>query len=138
MKIANMKIISFTGYEKTLVIIKPDAFNRRADEMIFKKIQSQGVEILDTFEGILPRQKVEVNYTQHSDKSFFREWVDFMVSGKSKTISVGGEDAISKMQKVKKEVRIKYAPDEKRYNLMHTSDDSESAEREIANMFGSK
>lgn len=134
----SMQRISFTGYEKTLVIIKPDAFNRRADEMILKKIQSQGVDVLDTFEGVLSRKEVEENYKQHAGKSFFREWIDFMVSGKSKTLSVGGEDAISKMHKVKKEVRMKYAPDEKRYNLMHTSDDSESARREIENIFGTK
>lgn len=126
---------SFSAYEKTLVLLKPDAFRRKADNLIMQKILSKNLNIEDSFEGVASRKKIEVNYVEHSKKDFFGEWIDFMVSGPIRALIVTGEDAVSKMNALKKEIRLKYAPDEKRFNLIHTSDDLLSANREIMNMF---
>ena len=48
---------------------------------------------------------------------------------------VGGEDAIDVVNALKKSVRQELAPGEKRFNLIHSSDDVESANREIHNFF---
>ncbi len=48
---------------------------------------------------------------------------------------LGGEDAVARASTLKKSIRSQYAPGEKRFNLIHSSDDVESAKREIANFF---
>lgn len=58
-----------------------------------------------------------------------------MVSGKIKAMVLGGEDAVARASTLKKSIRSQYAPGEKRFNLIHSSDDVESAKREIANFF---
>ena len=48
---------------------------------------------------------------------------------------IGGEDAVSAVSALKKQVREELAPGQKRFNLMHSSDDVESAKRECMNFF---
>lgn len=52
-----------------------------------------------------------------------------------RALLVGGEDAVSEINSLKKAIRDEFAPGEKRFNLVHSSDDTASAKREIANFF---
>lgn len=126
---------SFQAYEKTFVMLKPDSFNRKLDSIIMKRIADKKLDILKQWEGIAPRKKLEENYIQHKDKPFFPAWIDFLQSGKIRALLVGGEDAIEAANALKKSVRQELAPGEKRFNLIHSSDDTTSAEREIHNFF---
>ena len=75
------------------------------------------------------------NYISQKHKTFFNDWIKFLTSGKIKAIVVEGDDAISKALQVKNFIRATYAPNEKRYNLVHCSDDMANARREIKNFF---
>ncbi len=126
---------SFQAYEKTFVMLKPDSFNRKLDEIIMKRIAEKKLDVLKQWEGVAPRKKLEGNYIRHKDKSFFSEWIDFLQSGKIRALLIGGEDAIEAANALKKSVRQDLAPGQKRFNLIHSSDDTASAEREIHNFF---
>ncbi len=125
----------FQAYEKTFVMLKPDAIKRHLNNRIMEEIDHRGLSVLKEWNGVAPRDKMERNYTQHKNKSFFQDWIDFMVSGRIKALILGGDDAIEKVNLLKKFIRNEFAPGEKRYNLMHSSDDNEAAKREIANFF---
>lgn len=126
---------SFQAYEKTFVMLKPDSFNRKLDEIIMKRIAEKKLDVLKQWEGVAPRKKLEGNYIRHKDKPFFSEWIDFLQSGKIRALLIGGEDAIEAANALKKSVRQDLAPGQKRFNLIHSSDDTASAEREIHNFF---
>lgn len=126
---------SFQAYEKTFMMLKPDSFSRNLDQTIMKKLSDKKLNVLQEWEGIAPREKLEANYRQHKNKSFFAEWIDFLSSGKVRALLVGGEDAVSEINSLKKAIRDEFAPGEKRFNLVHSSDDTASAKREIANFF---
>lgn len=131
----NKNNLSFKAYERTFMIIKPDAFERKLEKVIENTIIDKGLKIAESFEGIAPRAKMENNYIAKKDKSFFKEWMDFLTSGKLKAFIVEGDNAITKALDLKSEIRRIYAPNEKRYNLVHCSDDHTNATREIINFF---
>lgn len=126
---------SFQAYEKTFMMLKPDSFKRNLDKTIMQKISENDLEIIQQWEGIAPRKKLEGNYSQYKNKSFFKEWIDFLQSGKIRALLVGGEDAISKINSLKKSIRNEFAPGERCFNLVHSSDDVNSAKKEITNFF---
>lgn len=126
---------SFQAYEKTFMMLKPDAFERKLNETIVQKIEENGLSILKEWEGVAPREKLEGNYSQYRKKSFFKDWIDFLKSGKIKAMLVGGDDAISKGMELRNKIRLDFDANNKRRNLLHSSDDIEAAEREIKNFF---
>lgn len=126
---------SFQAYQKTFVMLKPDSFERHLDGVIMNRIADSHLQVLKQWEGVAPRKKLEENYAAHKNKSFFHSWIDFLQSGKIRAMLVGGEDAIDVVNALKKSVRQELAPGEKRFNLIHSSDDAESANREIKNFF---
>lgn len=127
--------LSFKAYEKTFMIIKPDAFQRNLDSVIENNILQSGLKISKSFEGIASKKKMKNNYISQKHKTFFNDWIEFLTSGKIKAIVVEGDDAISKALQIKNFIRTTYAPNEKRYNLVHCSDDRANARREIKNFF---
>lgn len=126
---------NFCAYEKSFMIVKPDAVQRKLDGKIMEEIQDAGLVVLKQWSGVAPRSKMEGNYIQYREKPFFKAWIDFMISGNIKAMIVGGEDAIKKASGVKQKMRAQYAPGERRLNLLHASDDTEAAQKEIANFF---
>ncbi len=59
----------FTAYEKTFVMLKPDAINRHLDSKIMDEIKSSGLTVLTQWNGTPTRSKMEGNYITHKDKS---------------------------------------------------------------------
>ena len=132
----NFNNLNFTGYERTFVMLKPDAFKRNLDSVIMDKIkEDKSLIISKTWEGVAPRKKVEKNWESKRGKSFFKEWMDFMTSGKVRGMVVEGEDAVSKVLNLKIAIRNKFAKGQKRENLVHSSDTVQDAKREIGNFF---
>ena len=128
---------SFQAYERTFVMIKPDAFERGLDSKIMKSLEENGLTISKRIDGITKREKFEQLYQQYSNKNFFEEWVNYLTNGQIRALIVEGEDAIDKVLKVKKQIRSEYTPNEKRYNLMHSSDTVDDAMRESGIFFDS-
>lgn len=126
---------TFAAYQKTFVMIKPDAFERKLDNEIMSKINDSGMKVLQNWNGIPSKEKMEGNYIQYKQKSFFDAWLKYLTSGNIRAMVIGGEESISVINSLKKIIRQQYAPGEKRFNLIHSSDDVASAKREIENFF---
>lgn len=129
----------FAAHEKTFMMLKPDAYKRHLDKTILNALtKDKDLKITKEWEGIAPREKVEKNWEDKKEKSFFKSWMDFMTSGKIKAMIVEGDNAISKVLAFKRRIRTEFAPNEKRENLVHSSDDLQSANKEIHNFFDTK
>jgi len=131
--------------ERTLVLIKPDAMQRRLAGQILARFEDRGLTIRAAKLVQVDRDLAERHYAEHREKPFFGELVEFITSGPTWALVVEGEGTIATMRATigatdpanaaPGTIRGDLAssmPD----NLVHGSDSPESAEREIALWFG--
>jgi nucleoside-diphosphate kinase len=130
--------------ERTLILIKPDAVERRLAAEILGRIERRGFEVRAGKLLRASRDLGERHYAEHSEKPFFGELVDFITSAPTWALVVEGEGAIATMRKTIGATNPADAePGSIRgdlatampNNLVHGSDSPESAEREIALWF---
>lgn len=128
---------SFGAVERTFMLLKPDSFERRLAEPIKKILgrHADDLKIVQVWRGVAPRTKLEQNYVEHRGKTFFDEWMEFLQSNQVEALVIEGENAVSRTNLLKQITRTVFAPGERRYNLIHSSDTPEDAEREISNFF---
>ena len=81
--------------ENTLCIIKPDAVKNGLIEDINEKIEESGIKITKSKRLTLDRKIAENFYAEHSERPFFGELVDFMISGPVVPMVLEREDAVS-------------------------------------------
>jgi nucleoside-diphosphate kinase len=130
--------------ERTLILIKPDAVQRRLAGEILGRIEARGFVVRAGKLLTVSRELGEEHYAEHREKPFFGDLVEFISSGPTWALVVEGEGAIATMRKTigatdpaKAEpgtIRGDLAmsmPD----NLVHGSDSPESSAREIALWF---
>src|ERR671935_1496142 len=130
--------------ERTLILIKPDAVQRRLAGEILARIERRGFAVRAGKLLHVTRELGERHYAEHREKPFFGELVDFIVSAPTWALVVEGEGAIATLRKTigatnpadadPGSIRGDLAtamPD----NLVHGSDSPGSAEREIALWF---
>jgi nucleoside-diphosphate kinase len=130
--------------ERTLILIKPDAVERRLAAEILGRIERRGFDIRAAKLLRVSRDLGERHYAEHREKPFFGELVEFITSAPTWALVVEGEGAIATLRKTigatnpaaaePGSIRGDLAtamPD----NLVHGSDSPESAEREIALWF---
>ena len=130
--------------ERTLVLIKPDAMQRRLAGEILARLERRGLEIRAARLVQVDRGLAEEHYAEHAAKPFFGELVEFITSAPTLALVLEGEGAIavvrttmgatSPADAVPGSIRGDLAlsmPD----NLVHGSDSPESAEREIGLWF---
>jgi nucleoside-diphosphate kinase len=130
--------------EKSFVMLKPDALLRRLTGKLVTRFEERGLQIVAVKMMIIPREQAQEHYAEHREKPFFSELVDYITSGPVLAMVMEGEDCISLIRKMvgatnPKEaelgtIRGDYAIDTGR-NVIHASDSSASAEREIALFF---
>ena len=130
--------------ERTLVLIKPDAVQRKLAGEILARFERRGLEIRDARLVQVDRELAERHYAEHAEKPFFGELVEFITSGPTLALVVEGEGAIATLRttigatnpadaepgSIRGDLALAM-PD----NLVHGSDSPESAEREIAIWF---
>jgi len=130
--------------ERTLVLIKPDAVQRRLAGEILGRIEARGLVIRAGKLLTVSRDLGEEHYAEHREKSFFGDLVSFITSGPTWALVVEGEGAIATMRKtigatdpaqadpgtIRGDLAMSM-PD----NLVHGSDSPESAAREVALWF---
>jgi nucleoside-diphosphate kinase len=130
--------------ERSLILIKPDAVERRLTGEILGRIERRGFTIRAGKLVRVDRELGETHYAEHREKPFFGELVDFITSGSTWALVVEGEGAIATMRKtigatnpadaepgsIRGDLAVAM-PD----NLVHGSDSPESAKREIALWF---
>jgi nucleoside-diphosphate kinase len=130
---------------RTLILIKPDAFERGLTGEILARFERKGLRIthlrmLEATEEVALR-----HYEEHAEKPFFGELVTFITGGPMIAGVLEGVEAVSAARQVIGATEpIEAAPGSIRgdlglevtFNLVHGSDSDASAEREISIWFG--
>ena len=131
--------------ESTLVLIKPDAVERKLGGEILARFEQRGLELRAAKLLTVDRELAEEHYAEHKEKPFFGELVEFITSAPTLALVLEGESAISVVRITMGATNpTDAAPGTIRgdlalampNNLVHGSDSPESARREIALWFG--
>jgi nucleoside-diphosphate kinase len=132
------------AFERTLSIIKPDAVAKNVIGQIYARFESAGLKVVAARMASLSRGEAEAFYGVHRERPFFKDLVDFMVSGPVMIQVLEGESAIQKNRDLmgatdpKKAapgtIRADFA-DSIDANAVHGSDGAETAAVEIAFFF---
>ncbi len=130
--------------ERTLSIIKPDAVAKNVIGKIVSRFEAAGLKIVAAKLVHLSRSEAEQFYAVHKERPFFKDLVEFMISGPVFVQVLEGDDAIAKNRDLmgatdpKKAaagtIRADFA-DSIDANAVHGSDASETAKNEVAFFF---
>ena len=130
--------------ERTLSIIKPDAVKKNVIGEILARFEKAGLRIVAARMTHLSRAQAEGFYAVHRQRPFFRDLVDFMISGPVLVQVLEGEEAIAKNRELmgatdpkkaaKGTIRADFA-DSIDANAVHGSDGAETARIEVAYFF---
>ena len=130
--------------ERTLSTIKPDAVAKNVIGQIYSRFESNNLKIVASKMKWLSRQEAEAFYAVHRERPFFKDLVDFMVSGPVQIQVLEGENAIMKNRELmgatdpkkaaKGTIRADFAQSIDA-NAVHGSDSPETAAVEIAFFF---
>ena len=82
--------------ERTLSIIKPDAVAKNVIGQIYSRFEGAGLKIVAARMAQLSRAEAEGFYAVHKERPFFKDLVDFMVSGPVMIQVLEGDDAVTK------------------------------------------
>jgi len=131
--------------ERTLSIIKPDAVAKNVIGEIYSRFEKGGLRIVAARMLHLTREQAEGFYAVHKERPFFRDLVEFMISGPVMVQVLEGETAITRNREIMGATNPKDAApgtiradfatsiDE---NAVHGSDGPDTARNEIAFFFG--
>ena len=130
--------------ERTLILIKPDAFAASLTGEIIARFERKGLTIVAMKTMTLDRGIAERHYAEHEGKDFFGELVEFITSGPLVAITLAGDHAVraarqvigatDPLEAVPGSIRGQFALNVGQ-NLVHGSDSEESAAREIGIFF---
>ncbi|MGH9980900.1 MAG: nucleoside-diphosphate kinase [Nitrososphaeraceae archaeon] len=81
--------------EQTLIIIKPDAFERKLTGIILSRFENKGFLIKELKSYIFTKEKAEEFYSDHKNKPFFSELVSFISSSTVVACILEGDNAIN-------------------------------------------
>jgi len=130
--------------ERTFVMLKPDAVKRRLIGEIIKRIEAKNLNIVAMKMMHIDRKLAETHYSEHREKPFFKDLVEFITSGPVVAMIVEGPNAISVIRAMMGATNpFNAAPGTIRgdfgldltQNLIHGSDSPQSAQRELALFF---
>ena len=130
--------------ERTLILVKPDAFARGLTGEIIARFERKGLTLVAIKHLTTPRETAETHYAEHAERPFFGELVDFITSAPLVALILEGQDAIkaarqligatNPLEATPGSIRGDFAI-EVGTNMVHGSDSTESAEREIGIWF---
>src|ERR671937_1892535 len=130
--------------DRTLILVKPDAFERGLTGEIIGRFERKGLRILALKHMTVDRPLAERHYAEHVEKPFFADLVEFITSGPLVAMVLEGYEAVTAARQVigatnpleasPGSIRGDYAL-EVQTNLVHGSDGPESAQREIELFF---
>jgi nucleoside-diphosphate kinase len=130
--------------ERTLSIVKPDGVGRNLIGEVYRRFEQAGLRVVAARMLQLSQAEAEGFYAVHRERPFFKDLVKFMISGPVMVQVLEGEAAIAKNREImgatdpkkadKGTIRADLATsiDE---NVVHGSDASDTAAREIAYFF---
>src|ERR1700731_1780969 len=127
--------------DRTLILVKPDAFARSLTGEIIARVEPKGLKIPALRQLTVTRELAEEHYAEHAERPFFGELVDFITSGPLVAMVLEGSSAIAAARQLIGATNpLEAAPGSIRgdlaiatgENLVHGSDGPEAATREIA------
>ena len=131
--------------QSTLIIIKPDAVQRRLIGSIITRFETKGLRVAALKLMQVTREMGEKHYAEHNGRPFFEGLIDFITGGPVVVGVLQGNEAITVIRAMlgatngataaAGTIRGDYSIS-KQNNLVHGSDSPESAQREIALWFG--
>ncbi|MCC5839899.1 MAG: nucleoside-diphosphate kinase [Opitutales bacterium] len=130
--------------EKTLVILKPDAFAKRKVGATLERFENAGFEILGAKMMRLTPALLKDHYSHIADKPFFPEIEQFMGSRPVLVVALGGQGVIDRVRLLVGPTNSRIAPagtirgdfgTDMMLNIVHASDSPEAAEAEIKRFF---
>ena len=126
--------------ERTLVLVKPDGVSRGLVGEVISRIERKGLTLAALELRNVERSVAEQHYAEHASKPFFESLLEFITSGPLVAVVVEGDNAIAAFRQLagatnpvqaeNGSIRGDYAL-EVQYNIVHGSDSTESAKREI-------
>ncbi len=130
--------------ERTLVLVKPDGVRRGLAGEVISRLEQKGLTLVAMELRTLDKATAEEHYGEHSARPFFGELVDFITGGPLVALVVEGPNAVAGTRRIMGvtnpveatpgSIRGDYAL-EIGENLVHGSDSTESAAREVALFF---
>lgn len=130
--------------ERSLILIKPDAFARSLTGEIIARFERKGLRLQAMKLTTIDRELAQRHYEEHTGKPFFEELVAFITSGPLVAMVVAGERAVDAARQVigatdplqahAGSIRGEYATAVGQ-NMVHGSDSDASAAREVALFF---
>ena len=130
--------------DRTLILVKPDAFERGLTGEIVARFERKGLRLVGLKLMTMSRELAEQHYAEHEGKPFFAELVTFITSGPLVAMVLEGDRAIEAARQVigatnplqasPGSIRGDYAV-EVGQNMVHGSDGPESAPRETKLFF---
>ncbi len=131
--------------ETTLIILKPDAIQRRLTGRIIARFEDKGFQIVGMKLARLPEATLRAHYAAHQGKPFYEPLVRYMSSQPVLLLAVRAKNAIAIARAMMGKtfgcdaapgtIRGDYAVSN-RFNLIHGSDSPEAAAKEISLFFG--
>jgi nucleoside-diphosphate kinase len=129
---------------RTLILVKPDAFERALTGEVLARFERKGLRIAALKKLTASEAIAHEHYAEHTEKPFFGELVEFITGGPLVAAVLEGTEAVKAARQligatnpVEAEtgsIRGDFAL-EVTFNMVHGSDSDESAEREIAIWF---
>jgi nucleoside-diphosphate kinase len=130
--------------ERTLILVKPDAFERGLTGEILARFERKGLRIVAMKHMTIEKDLAEEHYAEHRERPFFGDLVEFITGGPLVALVLEGYEAIKAARQVigatnpleaaPGSIRGDYAL-EVQTNMVHGSDAPESAAREIGLFF---
>ena len=130
--------------ERTLILVKPDAFARNLTGEIIARFERKGLRLVALDLITMSQALAAQHYAEHDGKPFFGELVSFITSGPLVSMVLEGEQAVvAARQVIGATDPLEAAPGSIRgdfaievgTNMVHGSDSAESAAREAALFF---
>jgi nucleoside-diphosphate kinase len=130
--------------ERTLILVKPDAFARGLTGEIVARFERKGLKIVAMRHMTVTEDLAKQHYAEHDGKPFFGELVEFITSGPIVAMVLEGDQAITAARQVIGATNpIEASPGSIRgdfaiavgQNMVHGSDSPESGQREAALFF---
>jgi nucleoside-diphosphate kinase len=130
--------------ERTLILVKPDAFERGLTGEILARFERKGLRIVAMKHMTVEKDLAERHYAEHRERPFFGDLVEFITGGPLIALVLEGYEAIKAARQVigatnpleaaPGSIRGDYAL-EVQTNMVHGSDAPESSAREIGLFF---
>ena len=126
--------------ERTFLMLKPDAVQRNLICEVVSRIERKGLKLVGAKLMTVPRSLAETHYSEHQGKPFYEGLVSFITSAPVFAMVVEGEDAVDVSRHIIGETNpSEAAPGTIRgdfgltigRNIIHGSDSTESADKEI-------